>query len=554
MNFARQEPPTSLQRGLWRCLLHSLLHPSATSALPLLLTPLGDWTGESHMVWGAMLWDSKLYCTALSPTSPTDPIGVYLPQRIELSDGSQSDTVFYDSEPDFSVEAIPAHATPADISGCHILSVSSASYQYPLPLAPAATFNEWIQRLPPAEKRLIDTRYFSVGDAESALVQYLQVECTLLIGTDGGKRHSNGAFSWLISAPDQTTLVLNEGPVDGWFRCQSSLRSEEAAIASLATYIDELATFHDIDIRCTFQLHVDSKGAISNVILIRDRIPKRRFPDNADLLAALRRSHHVTARFCLAHVKSHQDDKEDFDKLPFSAQLNVLADRQATKQLKSQDDNEQARTQTNPLPTRALPIEVFYKGQAISSHYTARLRDAIATDGHRDFLIAKYKWHPASVERIAWEAMSKCARTKELPLFSTRSKLVHNWLILGAQRATMCVSAAPTAVERWCPYCKEPEDFHHLMTCCNSRANKFRYDAMILLNKTLSGGGPGPRALSRAIKQWVLTPLEPLSINAMTLAQQHMVDRAMASQTAIGWLNVFRGFASLDWAGGLLLK
>ena len=33
---------------------------------------------------------------------------------------------------------------------------------------------------------MIDTHYLSECDAESALVQYLQVECTLLIDTDGG--------------------------------------------------------------------------------------------------------------------------------------------------------------------------------------------------------------------------------------------------------------------------------------------------------------------------------------------------------------------------------
>ena len=33
----------------------------------------------------------------------------------------------------------------------------------------------------------------------------------------------------------------------------------------------------------------------------------------------------------------------------------------------------------------------------------------------------------------------------------------------------------------------------------------------------------------------------------MTLAQQPLVDRAIASQTEIGWLHVFRGFVSLDW-------
>ena len=143
------------------------------------------------MVWGAMLWETKLYRLASSShgTQADDAaIGVHLPQHIELSDGSQSTMVIYDSEPDRFVSTMPVHATPADISGCNIFTVTSASSTYPNPLVLATTFAEWVQRLPPAEKQMIDTHYyFEVCDAEQTLVQYLQVERTLLIGTDGGK-------------------------------------------------------------------------------------------------------------------------------------------------------------------------------------------------------------------------------------------------------------------------------------------------------------------------------------------------------------------------------
>ena len=492
--FDRQETPSSYQRGLWRHLLCSLLHSSASSDMPLLLHPLGAWTGESHMRWGAMLHDSKLYRQDFSlPEHHLTPVAVHSPLFIPLSDGSLSTSVFYDSTPEAYIEAVPPLAVPADISGCHIFRVSSAPSDYPSTPPQASTFIEWIRRLPLAEQRLIETHYFTACDAEAAIVQYLQVECVHLIGTDGGKQSTRGSFSCIICAPDQDKLVHNEDPVDGWFRCQSSLRSEEAAIASLATYLDELAAFHEVDIRCTFQLYVDSMGAISNVTLVQDLLPKRRFPDNADLLSAMRTSHRVTARFCLEHVKSHQDETEDFANLPFSAQLkNVLADKQATKQLKSQVTNDRARTQASPLPTRGLPVEVFYDGQAISSHYVARLRDEICIRGHRDFLRKKYKWATQTEESIAWTALSTCAKRPGITHFSTRSKLVHNWLNLGSQRVTMSAPDLPTAIERNCPYCKEPEDFLHLLTCADSQAGKCRYDAMAVLRKTLSGGGPGP--------------------------------------------------------------
>ena len=42
-------------------------------------------------------------------------------------------------------------------------------------------------------------------------------------------------------------------------------------------------------------------------------------------------------------------------------------------------------------------------------------------------------------------------------------------------------------------------------------------------------------------------PVDTPTIAARTLRAQPMVDRALASQTIIGWTHVFRGFVSLDW-------
>ena len=108
--------------------------------------------------------------------------------------------------------------------------------------------------------------------------------------------------------------------MDGWHRCQSSLRSEEAAVASLTLYVDEFATYHQVDICCKFRLYVDSTSAISNVKLLRDLIPKRRFPNNADLLSTMSSAHYVLQRFHLTHVPSHQDKSTDFADLHLRVQ------------------------------------------------------------------------------------------------------------------------------------------------------------------------------------------------------------------------------------------
>jgi hypothetical protein len=140
--------------------------------------------------------------------------------------------LYYDTKPT-GIRTIPSQATPTDIAGCHIYSAMSSPSSFDSIPAPATSFQEWIQQLPAAERRLISSHYLADCDAEQTLLQYLQIPCTLLIGTDGGKRHHRGSFAWILCSPGEEQLVLNTGPMDGWHRCQSSLRSEVAAVASL---------------------------------------------------------------------------------------------------------------------------------------------------------------------------------------------------------------------------------------------------------------------------------------------------------------------------------
>ena len=270
----------------------------------------------------------------------------------------------------------------------------------------------------------------------------------MYIGTDGGLRHTSGAFSWILCSPGREKLVCNAGPVDGWKNCQSSLRSEAAALASVMLYLDELAAWATVLIQCRFKFFVYSKSAMSNVHLLRDLIPKRRCDDNADILSHMRSAHHVVSRFSLEHVKSHQDDTTDFDKLPFPAQLNVLCDRMATNQLKRQSANNWEATQSNPFCPRSIPVEVSYGRQVISSHYIARLRDEIGLDSHRTYLQTKYQWSDQTWALVAWESLEKCARHSATTNQTNRSKLMHkNWLNLGTQRARHGLGS-PESVER----------------------------------------------------------------------------------------------------------
>ena len=295
---------------------------------------------------------------------------------------------------------------------------------------------------------------------------------------------------------------------------------------------------------------MDSTSAISNVKTLRDLIPKRRFPNHADLLSTMSAAHYVIARFLLTHVHSHQGKDTDLDELPFPAKLNVLCDRIATEHMQRQEVTPEECTLSSPMLPRNLNVEVRYGTQVISVHYVNRLRECIFLTRHRDFLQEKYKWSDQVWVSIAWEALKTCARKPtrlEHPV--SRSNVVHNWLNLGTQRYKFGNGGASVELARCCPFCKADEDFTHLLTCKDSRALKFRSDAMLPLSKVLDAEGDAGDALHQAIQVWTLIPTNTLVIDPVDEAFgiQFAIDRAMATQNQISWLNFFRGFVSLDW-------
>jgi hypothetical protein len=170
-------------------------------------------------------------------------VAVHFPRSLPLSDGV-SKAAYYTNPPDWYSASIPAMAAPADISGDQVYTTTCAAIHYP-PIASGRDMNESfparLSALPPAEKRMASSISYESCDSEHLLQQLIPLNCTLHVGTDGGLKHAAGSFSWVSCAPDHERLVSNSGPVDGWHRCQSSLRSEATAMASITLFLDEFA-------------------------------------------------------------------------------------------------------------------------------------------------------------------------------------------------------------------------------------------------------------------------------------------------------------------------
>ena len=102
---------------------------------------------------------------------------------------------FCDALNDWYTATIPRMAIPTDLTGEKIFLATFSAVEYDLIPPSPRSFAAWINQLPPAEHRLLASVYFAACDAEQVLVQYLQLDCTVFIGTDGGKRLHSGSFS-----------------------------------------------------------------------------------------------------------------------------------------------------------------------------------------------------------------------------------------------------------------------------------------------------------------------------------------------------------------------
>ena len=76
---------------------------------------------------------------------------------------------------------------------------------------------------------------------------------------------------------------------------------------------------------------------------------------------------------------------------------------------------------------------------------------------------------------------------------------------------------------------------------------KFRYDATEDLRKSM-GSTVVDVTILRAIKQWTEHPTNQLVVSdELVPLQDAALDRAILSQSSIGWTNLFRGFVSNAW-------
>ena len=409
-----------------------------------------------------------------------------------------------------------------------------SSYCPRLPQSVPTSFESFCSLLDDWESQLLATvtLHFSPFNIVGLLEHTTFQACS-----DGSAVAFEGTYGWVLSTDDGTRLAHGAGPVDG--HDPRSFRAEGQGMLSVVCLLRRLRQWTCTSTPFTGVLATDNTGLIDRVMAqnqITYPVPNAVFKPDWDVVQGIvetLRQTEVSATY--VHVKGHQDSKTPYEELSLLAQLNVDADQYAGEY----------RTQYGmhrpviPLsPTRPVALDI--DGKTIHRGFRQAIRDAIHGPHLLEEMQLRYDWPDGTIETIDWEAHRQATHS-QIARRTHYVKLCHELLPTGK-----VVSKYGQGLPDYCPLCKtSDEDFRHVLRCRHPSRTTWRTDTLDTLTKRCHALKTDPvltDILVTGIRSWLDdTPLDTSDIPP----EYHAILR---EQATIGWVHVFQGRISKEWA------
>jgi hypothetical protein len=321
---------------------------------------------------------------------------------------------------------------------------------------------------------------------------------------------------------------MGRGPAASHPALAESFRSEGYGLASVALFLHQLQLQYKFNMeQHTWKIYIDNKSLIQRMESYKNstRHSKWNLRPDADITNM---AHVLLQQFPakIFHVKSHQDDKKDLHELSFAAQLNVLADAQATRHYE-----EMKKPLTTVLSNRRHLVlgNTFITWDV--KHWLLTKAGKIPI---RQFYHDKYGWTHQTFDSIHWEVQKKALHSYNKRDEQRLLKYVHGWLPTKKHlfREAQCNSPR-------CLLCEALEEMNdHLLECNNERQQATGQEIITYLWKDVQDHGDSE--LSNLLEmtlqnpsQWEWAP----SPDDISPALQNCVKQ----QSDIGWHHLYKG-------------
>ncbi len=166
----------------------------------------------------------------------------------------------------------------------------------------------------------------------------------------------------------------------------------------------------------------------------------------------------IKFKFSTQHVSGHQDDTKKWHELTRPEQMNVIADRMATKQ----KEELLRKFPAGPEPGPTLPAhttQLYVDGKVVTAKEKGTMLKTWSTQELKKYYLSKFTWSPSTYHRVNWAAI----KTVRPQLSDTQArfiiKLTIHWLPLN-QRQHEHGGSSPA-----CLACGAVETQEHLYRC-----------------------------------------------------------------------------------------
>ena len=349
----------------------------------------------------------------------------------------------------------------------------------------------------------------------------------IYVVSDGSAKGNQMTYGWVMYTSNKNILATGQGPCAGR---PSSMRGEAGGMLSPILF---LSTLQDISNHAMGKPRIrfiaDNQSLITRECQhqdYKDPYPNYTLKAEFDLTEQIYQSiNDADLQATFQHVKGHQDDHQEYNKLSFEAQLNVQADELA------EDFYGKFNFQPNVPMLPACPAVLEIKTVTVTNDFRNQLQKAWTEPNYLTYLEQKFDWSPDVMESIAWRSLS-------IALNRIRNDVV---------TFKICNDILPTAsslqrrqyqYHNSCCLCGEQENTEHLIRCLDQTRNKWRVHYITTLKNRLKLFNTKPGitdTLCTAITEWFDTC-------TVTISKYHpKYHSALQSQLQIGWRHIFTG-------------
>lgn len=411
LNWPRQNQPSRIAWLSWEKFLDTF-----TTTSGKLRKPLGQWTElhkfrlhEAYLTEdGHILW----------VTDQTQGKGF----NGYAQKATQRKAIIFHGTAATSAEELPPFATPINIlsqTEYEIRTTRRSGYR---------SENRTRQNLPWYKKSPQRLQHI-IGDVdlihnETNIREMITNNALFEAASDGGFDPTTGisSFGWTVAINKQL-IARGRGAAQAHPKLAESFRAEGYGLTSVLLFIRNLMSQFNIRPReHSWKIYLDSKSLIQRMNSYHTWMPVPRWNLRPDEDIA-RTAHSLLAKLPiqLQHVKSHQDDKHGPSQINFEAQMNILADEEATRQ---------RNTMCGPAEDvhNIAIAQLRIADMAITRDSQRWLLQAAGKPPIQQYYLERHGWTREVFDSISWETQRAVIRTYNHEDQTRILKFVHGWL------------------------------------------------------------------------------------------------------------------------------